>query len=46
VDYDASGTAIRVVLSQECKPIAYFSDKLNDAKNKYLVYDLDFYAIV
>ena len=34
VDYDASGTAIGVLLSQEGMPIAYFSEKLNDAKKK------------
>ena len=37
---------IRVVLSQEDRPIAYFSEKLNDAKQKYSSYDKDFYAIV
>ena len=46
MDYNASGSAIEVVLSQEGKPIAYFSEKLNDIKKKYPVYDQEFYAIV
>ena len=45
-DCDASGSAIGVVLSQEGKPIAYFSENLNDAKKKYSIYDQEFYAIV
>ena len=46
MDCDASGSAIGVVLSQEGKPIACFSEKLNDEKKKYFVYDQEFYAIV
>ena len=34
------------VLSQEGKPIAFFSEKLNGAKLNYSAYDLEFYAIV
>ena len=38
VEYDASGNAIGVVLSQKGKTIAFFSEKLNDDKRKYFVH--------
>ena len=42
--WSKAGLGIGAELNQERHPIAYFSEKLNDAKLKYSTYDKEFYA--
>ncbi|XP_042483120.1 uncharacterized protein LOC122063484 [Macadamia integrifolia] len=43
---DASHIGLGGVLIQEGHPIAFYSEKLNDAKRRYSTYDLELYAVI
>jgi hypothetical protein len=43
---DASHVGIEGVLSQGGHPIAFYSEKLNDTRQRYSVYDMEFYALI
>lgn len=46
MECDALSMRIEAVLSQSGQPIAFFSEKLNDTRRVYYIYNKEFYAIM
>lgn len=46
VECDASIIGVGAAMSQEGKPLTFYSENLNDARRKWTTYELEFYVVI